>query len=87
MNRVKIYVRDWISFVRKSEMSDEDKELFPLFNMLAACPYFPDEGRTTFYSGDFERYLARKESYVKKYGGVSEFKKELNLYYGYVPYV
>ena len=86
MKKVTIHVRDGISFVRKDEMSDEDKELFSLFNMLAACPGFPDEESFTFYASDYERYLARKESYVKKYGGTCEFRKNLKEYYGFLPY-
>lgn len=45
--------------------------------MLAAYPSFPDVESFTFYASDYERYLARKESYVKKYGETYEFRKNL----------
>ena len=86
MNKVKIHVVDEISFVRESEFSDEDKELFSIFLMGSHYPYFPEEDGKTFFANDYETYLARKESYVIKYGGLVEFEKALNQHLGYVPY-
>ena len=86
MNEVKIHVRDDIPYVCESEMSDEDKDLFSLFMYGQTCPGFPGEGHI-FYASDFERYLARKESYITKFGGVVEFSEGLIKHHGYVPYV
>jgi len=86
MNKVKIHVVEEISFVRESEFSDEDKELFSIFLTGSHYPYFPEEDGKTFFANDYEICLARKESYVIKYGGLVEFEKALNKHLGYVPY-
>jgi len=85
MMNVKIYIRDGISYIQNCDLTDEEQELFGLFNFAAACPYFPDEGRLS-YSCDYERYLERKKSYVKKYNSINEFRAALKKHYGYIPY-
>jgi hypothetical protein len=82
------YVRhekDGISYYRYAEMSEIDAELFGYFNNLAACPVIDGEDSIC-YSNDFERYLARKKSYLNKFGGVEEFRIQLQKHYGYVPF-
>lgn len=82
---VKIHKRDGISCVRNSELTEEDQKLFGLFNLAAACPHFPEEGRQS-YANDYERYLEHKEFYIKRYKGTDEFRVALQSYSGYVPY-
>ena len=76
--------KNGISYYRYAEMPEIDVELFGYFNHLAACPVIEGEGDIC-YSSDFERYLTRKRSYVNKFGGVEEFRSQLQKYYGYVP--
>jgi hypothetical protein len=83
---VKIHKRDGISYIQNSDLSVEDQELFGLFNLAAACPYFPGEGHLS-YSHDYERYLDRKKSYVNKYNSINEFRAGLKKHCGYIPYV
>lgn len=83
MNEVKIHVIDEIYFVRESQFSNEDKGLFSIFITGSTYPYFPEESGKTFFANDYETYLARKESYVIKYGGIVEFEKALNQHLGY----
>jgi len=82
---VKIHKREGISYIRNSELAEEDQKLFGLFNLAAACPYFPEEGQLS-YSHDFERYLDRKKSYINKYNSINEFRAALKKCSGYVPY-
>jgi len=83
---VKIHKCDGISYIHNSDLTVEDQELFGLFNLAAACPCFPGEGRLS-YSHDFERYLDRKKSYINKYHSLNEFRSALAKYSGYIPYV
>lgn len=82
---VKIHMRDEISYIKNIDLTDEDKELFGLFNFAGACPYFPNEGRLSYFC-DYERYLERKKSYIRKYNSINEFRAALKKHCGYIPY-
>jgi len=66
--------------------SDIDKELFSIFLTGSHYPHFSEEDGKIFYANDYETYLARKESYDTKYGGIVEFERALKKHLGYVPY-
>ncbi len=59
------------SYVRLEEMSEENKELFECFVIGRSRPIIDGEGKT-FFKSDYQEFLSLKESYLKKYHGVSE---------------
>jgi len=83
--KIKVHKDNDASYIRNSDLTEEDQELFGIFNLGATCPYLPGEGHLS-YAHDYERYLDRKESYIKRYEGLNEFRAALKKYCGYVPY-
>ena len=74
---VSYHQNDGFSYVRFSELSEENQVLYQLFSRGKTCPVIEGE-KIVYYSHDYDYFLSLKNQYLKKYNRLDEFKASIN---------